>query len=279
MDLGLIIKAVIMGIVEGITEFLPISSTGHMIVVGSLIGFNDAFAKQLFDIVIQFGAILAVVVLFRKKIWHSLKKLRPGEFGFKLWIGVIMAMIPSGIVALLFYKKAEKLFMYPIPVACALIVGGILLLVLEAIYTNNSKTRLPEEVTPFQGFVIGAFQCLSFLWPGFSRSASTIMGGWVVGMTTSAAAEFTFFLAIPTMFAASGYSLFDAVKGSNIPLNASRIVALIVGFAVAFVVALVVVKKFIDYLKHKPLRVFSYYRIIVGVLILVLALTKLVNLQ
>jgi undecaprenyl-diphosphatase len=250
-----------------------------MIVVGSIINFNDDFAKKLFDIVIQFGAILAVIVLYRKKIWQSLKNLRPGQFGFKLWLGVIMAVIPSGIVAVLFYKKAEALLMYPIPVAVALIVGGILLLGAEILYKNNKKTKLPEEVTPFQGFVIGVFQCLSFLWPGFSRSASTIIGGWVVGMTTAAAAEFTFFLAIPTMFAASGYSLLDALKDPSMVLGSSQIVALIVGFIVAFIVALVVVKKFIDYLKHKPLRVFAYYRIIVGVVILVLALSGAVNIQ
>lgn len=275
MDWLLILKAIIIGIVEGITEFLPISSTGHMILAGSVINFNDDFAKKLFDVVIQFGAILAVVVLYRKKIVQSLKNLKPGQFGFRLWLGVILAMIPSGIVAVLFYKKAEKLFMYPIPVAWALIVGGVLMLILEAVYKNNRKTKRPEDVTPFQGFIIGVFQCISFLWPGFSRSASTIMGGWVVGMTTAAAADFTFFLAIPTMFAASGYSLLDA----KMSLNLSQVVALIVGFIVAFIVALFVVKKFIEYLKRKPLRVFAYYRIAVGALILVLALTKVVNLQ
>jgi undecaprenyl-diphosphatase len=278
-DFLLILKAIIMGIVEGITEFLPISSTGHMIVVGSLIGFNDDFAKKLFDIVIQFGAIIAIIVLYRNKIWQSLKNLKPGQFGFKLWIGIIMAVIPSGIVAVLFYSDAEKLLMFPIPVACALIVGGIALLVAENIYKNNKKTTRSEDVTPFQGFVIGVFQCLSFLWPGFSRSASTIIGGWVVGMTTAAAAEFTFFLAIPTMFGASGYSLLKALKDHSVVLDSNHIVALIVGFVVAFIVALVVVKKFIDYLKHKPLRVFAYYRIVVGVLILTLTLTGVVNLQ
>lgn len=279
MDFLLMLKAIIMGIVEGITEFLPVSSTGHMIVVGSLIDFNDAFAKSLFDIVIQFGAILAVVVLYRKKIWQSLQKLRPGQFGFRLWLGVVMAMIPSGIIAVLFYSKAEKLFMFPIPVACALIVGGIMLLVAERMYRNNKKTTKPEDVTPFQGFIIGTFQCLSFLWPGFSRSASTIIGGWVVGMTTAAAAEFTFFLAIPTMFVASGYSLIGAIKDPALTISSNQIVALIIGFIVAFIVALIVVKKFIDFLKTKPLRVFAIYRIIVGVLILVLALTNTVKMQ
>lgn len=270
----LLLQSVIMGIVEGITEFLPISSTGHMILVGSIINFKGAFAT-LFEIVIQFGAILAVVVLYRKKIAKSFKNLRPGQFGFRLWLGIIMAMIPSGIVALLFAKKAEALFMKPVPVALALVVGGILLIVLEQVFRRNSKTTRSEDVTLFQGFVIGVFQCLSFLWPGFSRSASTIMGGWVVGLTTAAAAEFTFFLAIPTMFAASGYSLIKA----GIALSSIQIVALILGFVVSFVVALVVVKKFIEFLQHKPLRVFGIYRIAVGVLFLVLAAVNVINLS
>jgi undecaprenyl-diphosphatase len=268
----LIIKAVIMGIVEGITEFLPISSTGHMIVVGSLIGFNDRYAKELFDIVIQFGAILAVVVLYRKKIAQSFRSLRRGQFGYNLWLSVIMALIPSGIVALLFYKKVKNVFYNPVTVAWAMIVGGVILLVMEKIYKNNSRTRRLEDVRPKQGFVVGVFQCLSFLWPGFSRSASTIMGGWVEGMTTAAAAEFTFFLAIPTMLGASAYSLHSAVK-EGIDLDATHVAALVVGFVVAFIVALFVVKKFIGYLKRKPLKVFAVYRLIAGAAILILALS------
>lgn len=273
-------KAVIMGIVEGITEFLPISSTGHMIVVGSLINFNDGFAKNLFEVVIQFGAILAVVVLYRKKIWDSLKHLRPGEYGFNLWLGIVIALVPSVVVALLFYKKAQAAFFKPIPVAFALIVGGIALLVLEYIYRNNRRTKHMENIKPGQSFVVGAFQCISFLWPGFSRSASTIMGGWVVGMTTAAATEFTFFLAIPTMFGASAYALHDAFKhGAAAYFDPLHIAALVIGFIVAFLVALIVVKKFIEYLKKKPLRVFAVYRIIAGIVILLLAISNVVVLK
>lgn len=268
----LILKAIVIAIVEGITEFLPISSTGHMILVGSFINFTGDFAK-LFEIVIQFGAILAVVVLYRHRILHSLKHLRPGEPGFKLWTAVIASLIPSAIVAKLFYKQAEAALMSPVPVALALVVGGIAMIVMELIFASRGKTDKAEHISLFQGFMIGVFQCLSFLWPGFSRSASTIMGGWAVGMTTAAAADYTFFLAIPTMFGASGYSLLKA----PIRLTGFEIAVLIIGFVVAFLVALVVVKKFIDYLKHKPLKVFGYYRIVVGVLILVLALTKLVT--
>lgn len=274
-DFMLILKAIIIGIVEGITEFLPISSTGHMILVGSFIGFNadtDQFAK-LFDIMIQFGAILAVIVLFRKRLVSSFKKLRSGQPGFRLWIGVIMALIPTGIVAILFHKQAETYLMKPIPVALALVVGGIVMIITESIFRNKGRTCRAEDVTPRQGLAVGAFQCISFLWPGFSRSASTIIGGWVVGMTTVAAADFTFFLAMPTMFAAAGYSLLDA----GMSLTGSQIAALIIGFATAFIVALVVVKKFIEYIRHKSLKSFAYYRILVGILFLVLALTGLIS--
>ncbi len=270
----LILKAIILGIVEGVTEFLPISSTGHMILVGSFMGINnqDAF-WNMFEVVIQFGAILAVVVLYRKKILRSLRELRPGQFGFRLWLGVVLALIPSVIVAKLFYKKAKALFQYPVPVAWSMVVGGILLLVLEYIYRHNRKTTRAEDVRPGQALVIGAFQCISFLWPGFSRSASTIMGGWVMGLTTACATEFTFFLAIPTMFGATVYEM----MGATAPLTGVETVALILGFVVAFIVALLVVKSFLDYLKKKPLRVFGIYRIVVGVLLLVLGSLKVIH--
>lgn len=271
MDFLLLIKSIIIGIVEGVTEFLPISSTGHMILVGSVIGFKGPFAN-LFEIFIQFGAILAVVVLYRKKILASFRALRPGAFGFRLWLGVLAAFLPAAVVGLLLNKKIEKYLFSPLPIACSLLVGGILLLVAERHYRNNRVTTRPEDMTVKQGLVVGLFQCLS-LWPGFSRSASTIIGGWVVGMTTAAAAEFTFFLAIPTMFAASGYSLLK----SGMALNPGQIVCLMAGFLVAFLVALVVVKKFIDYLQHKPLRIFAYYRILVGIVIIVLSLAKVVS--
>lgn len=268
----LLLKAIVIAIVEGITEFLPISSTGHMILVGQFIHFTGDFAN-LFEVVIQFGAILAVVVLYRQKILRSLHRLRPGEFGFRLWLAVILALIPSVIVAKLFYKKAEKLFMHPVPVAWAMVVGGILLLVLENIYRRNRRTAKAEDVRPVQALTIGLFQCISFLWPGFSRSASTIMGGWVMGLTTAAATEFTFFLAIPTMFGATVYSLMD----TSVKISGLDGVVLVIGFIVAFVVALLVVKSFLEYLKKKPLRVFGIYRIVVGVLLLVLGAAKVIQ--
>jgi undecaprenyl-diphosphatase len=271
MNFLLLLKSILIGIIEGVTEFLPISSTGHMVLAGSIINFKGQFAN-LFEIFIQFGAILAVVVLFRHKIIASLKALRPGQFGFRLWLGILIAFIPAAVVGVIFNKKIEEYLFHPVPIAISLLVGGVVMIIAERRYKNNNKTVKPEDVTVKQGFIIGLFQCLS-LWPGFSRSASTIIGGWVVGMTTAAAAEFTFFLAIPTMFAASGYSLIK----SGLKLDASEVVMLIVGFVVAFIMALVVVKKFIDYLRHKPLRVFAHYRIIIGVIILILAATNIVK--
>lgn len=266
-NLLLLLKAVILGIVEGITEFLPISSTGHMILVGAFLGTDKGTYKDfftLFEIAIQFGAILAVVVLYRKRIVDVFRNLGRGQYGLRLILSVLAALVPTVIIAKLFYKQIGKVLMFPLPVALSMVVGGIALIIMERAFHNNRKVRRMEDVTVKEGFMIGVFQCISFLWPGFSRSASTIMGGWVVGLTTVAAADFTFFLAIPTMFGATAYSLVDA----KMHLTGMEVVALIVGFVVAFIVALIVVKKFIGFLKRKPLRVFGYYRIAAGVVIL-----------
>lgn len=266
----LIIKSIIIGIVEGITEFLPISSTGHMILIGHFIKFEGDFAN-LFEIVIQLGAILAIIILFKKKIFNSLKNLSPGDYGFKLWSTILLAFIPSGVIGLLFNSKVEKYLMKPLPVALSLLVGGFLMILAENKYRKNNKSMEIENVTYKQALIIGCFQCLSILWPGFSRSASTIIGGWVVGLSTFTAAEFSFFLALPTMIIATLYSLIK----TKIILSSIEVISLIVGFIVSFIVALIVVDKFISYLKHKPMKGFAYYRIVVGAVILVFAFLKL----
>lgn len=264
-NLILIFKATIMGIVEGITEFLPISSTGHMIIAGRFINFEGDFAN-LFEIVIQLGAVLAVVFLFRDRIFHSLKTLKPKEYGFTLWSKMILAFMPVGIVGLLFHDKIEKYLMNPIPVSLALIVGGIWMIFAENKYRKNDKIQEIEQVEYKTAFIIGCFQCLSILWPGFSRSAATIIGGWIMGLSSVAAAEFSFFLAIPTMIIASAFSLLK----ESAALTEIQIVALVIGFIVSFIVAFVVVEKFIKFLQTKPMKGFAIYRIIVGVLILIL---------
>lgn len=271
VNLILIFKAMILGVVEGITEFLPISSTGHMIIVGRFINFSGEFAK-LFEIVIQLGAILAVVFLFREKILHSFKRLKPKEEGFKLWTNLMLAFIPAGVVGLLLHKTIEAHLMTPITVAGSLFVGGLWMIYAENKYRNNNHIEDIEKVGYKAAFVIGCFQCLSILWPGFSRSAATIIGGWIMGLSSVAAAEFSFFLAIPTMIIATAFSLLD----SKLILTLPEIIALITGFVVSFIVALVVVAKFIEFLKTKPMRGFAIYRIFVSILILILAFLKII---
>lgn len=274
MELILIVKAIVIGIVEGITEFLPISSTGHMIIVGSLINFQaPTYSKEyvdMFEVVIQLGAILAIVVLYWKKIADSLANI--SGWGFKLWFNIIVAFLPSAVIGLFLHKIIEEKLFNAVTVSLALVFGGFLMIYMENKYRRGNPIRKIEDVNVVQAFKIGCFQCLA-LWPGMSRSASTIMGAWVSGLNNVAAAEFSFFLAIPTMIAASGLSLFKL----KITMNTPQIIALIIGFIVSFVVALVVVEKFISFLKKKPMRVFAIYRIFVGIIILALAFTKVIS--
>lgn len=268
----LILKAIVIGIVEGVTEFLPISSTGHMIIVGDLINFNDDFAK-LFEMVIQLGAILAVVFLYWDKIWNSLKNLIPGKWGFKLWLNILVAMIPSGVLGLLFEDNIEKHLMTTITVVSALILGGFLMIIIENKYRRRKGISNINNVNLAQAFYIGCFQCLS-LWPGMSRSASTIMGGWISGLNSIAAAEFSFFLAIPTMVGVTGVKL---IKKGFVISTVNQVIALGVGFIVAFMVAYIVIERFIGFLKKRPMRVFAIYRIFIGIVLLILAYLKIIN--
>ena len=267
----LIFQSIIMGIVEGITEFLPISSTGHMIIVGHLINFTGAFAT-LFEIVIQLGAILAIVVLYRNKLWDSLKNLTPGKSGFKLWSNIIVAFLPSAILGFTLHKKIEATLFGPVPVIAALIVGGILMILVENRFRKKDVIGNVDSIILPQALMIGCFQCLA-LWPGMSRSASTIMGAWIVGLNSVAAAEFSFFLAIPTMIGATALTLFKA----KMALTAIEIISLIIGFVVSYIVAIIVVDKFVNFLKKKRMRVFAVYRICVGVLLLGLVLMNVLK--
>jgi undecaprenyl-diphosphatase len=260
----LILQSIIMGIVEGITEFLPISSTGHMIIVGHFINFKGDFAT-LFEIVIQLGAILAIVVLYWDRIWNSFKNLTPGKWGFKLWANVIVAFLPSAVLGFLLHKKIEAVLFGTIPVIAAMIVGGILLILVENRFRNKDVIGDIDNIILPQAFIIGCFQCLA-LWPGMSRSASTIMGAWIVGLSSVAAAEFSFFLAIPTMIGATALTLFKA----KMALSVLQIISLIIGFVVSYIVAIIVVKKFIDFLKTRRMRIFAIYRIGAGLLLLLL---------
>jgi len=265
MDLNIILvfKAIIIAIVEGITEFIPISSTGHMIIVGNVINFKGAFANS-FEVVIQLGAILAIIVLYWNKIWSSVVeffKAKPS--GIKFWTNIIVAFIPAAVLGFLFNDKIDKYLFNPTTVALALVVGGILMIIIENKFRSEDKTKSIEKISIKQAFKIGCFQCFA-LWPGMSRSASTIMGGWISGVSTVAATEFSFFLAIPTMFGATALTLFK----SGINFSSGEIITLFIGFVTAFLVALIVVEKFVSYLKKKPMKVFAIYRIIVGIALL-----------
>ncbi|AJA47080.1 undecaprenyl-diphosphatase 2 [Clostridium pasteurianum DSM 525 = ATCC 6013] len=281
MDSTFILKAIIIAIVEGLTEFIPVSSTGHMILVGWAIDFRGEFAK-MFEVVIQLGAIMAVVVLYWKKIKESIVEFfkfiftrgRKGKTGFRFGINVIAASIPMGITGALFYDKIKSKFI-PEAVIVGFIVGGVLLIIIEKVYINKAhKVESIDSITPVQVITIGLLQLLA-VWPGMSRSASTIMGGWIAGLSTPIAAEFSFFIAIPAMIGSSGKDLFEFDYSIMTP---TLWIALIAGFIVAFLVALIVMKKFVDYLKKKPMKIFAVYRIVVGILLGVLVLIKIITL-
>ena len=281
LDLLFILKAIIIAIVEGLTEFIPVSSTGHMILAGNLIGFHGEFA-DMFEVVIQLGAILAVVVLFLNKIKDSVieffkyifSKGKEGKTGFKFGINVLIACIPIGVTGLVFYDMIKSLFQ-PSAVITGLIVGGLLLLIIESFFRkkDHSTTDL-NEITPLQALTVGIFQILS-VWPGMSRSASTIMGGWISGFSTTIAAEFAFFLAIPAMI---GSSALDLLEFNFSIMTPTLWISLITGFMVAFIVSLIVIKKFIAYLQNKSMKVFAIYRILIGVSLALLVATNVISL-
>ncbi len=274
LDILFIIKAIIIAIVEGLTEFIPVSSTGHMILVGSIINFSEEPFVSMFEVVIQLGAIFAVVVLYWDKIRDSVidffkyifTKGKEGEVGFRFGINIIVGSIPALIIGLILHDKIKSLFVVG-AVVIGFIVGGILLIVIENKFRKKKHSITDiDKITPIDSFKIGCFQCLA-MWPGMSRSASTIMGGWIAGLSTTVAAEYSFFLAIPAMVGSSGL---DLIKFDYSTMNFKYAIALIIGFVVAFIVALIVMRKFIDYLKKRPMRVFAVYRIGAGIVFAIL---------
>lgn len=279
LDLLLLVKAIIIAIVEGLTEFIPVSSTGHMILVGNAINFKGDFA-DMFEVVIQLGAILAVVVLYWKKIKDSVieffkyifTKGKEGKTGFRFGINVIVGSIPCGIVGVLFYSKIKALFR-PEAVIIGFIVGGILLIIIENMFRKKKHAvKDIDKITPMQSLKVGLFQVLS-MWPGMSRSASTIMGGWIAGLSTPIAAEFSFFLAIPAMIGSSGKDLLEYDYSG---MATAYWIALAVGFIVAFIVSIFVMNGFVAYLKKKPMRVFAVYRLCAGILLAILVFTRVI---
>lgn len=258
-----IIEAIIIAIVEGITEFLPISSTGHMIITSSLLHIEDDAFTKLFEVAIQLGAILAVVVLYWRKF-----------FDFKRWqfyIKLLVAVSPALMLGFLFSDKIDDLLESPLTVAITMLLGGIVLLFIDKAFTNH-KIEKEEDISWSRAFMIGVWQCIAMI-PGVSRSAATIIGGMQQQLTRKLAAEFSFYLAVPTMFAATGYKL---LKGYKL-IHAEQIKLLLIGNLVAFIVALIAIKFFIEYLQKHGFRLFGYYRIIAGIILLVLIYTGYID--
>lgn len=262
-----ILKAVILGIVEGFTEFLPISSTGHLILVNQFITFNKEFTL-LFDIVIQLGAILAVVVFFWKRLWPFTKDKNKNKETLTIWYKTIIGILPAIVIGFFFASKIEDNLFNPWTVAITLLVGGLIILYIENKQPKNKTTSL-SDLSFKTAFLIGIIQCLSMI-PGTSRAGATIIGAIFLGASRLVATEFSFFLAIPTMVAASGYSLLKY----NALLDINQIIILATGFIVSFVVALAVIKFLINYVKNNNFKIFGYYRIILGFIIIVYFLIK-----
>lgn len=250
-------QAFILALIEGLTEFLPVSSTGHMIIGSSVMGIQaDPFVK-LFTICIQLGAILSVVVLYFKRFFKSI------NFYYKL----IVAFIPAAIFGFLLSDKIDQMLESPLTVGISLVVGGVILLFVDK-WFKNATINTEEEINYLTALKIGFFQCLSMI-PGVSRSGATIVGGMSQNLARKAAAEFSFFLAVPTMFAATAKKLLDFYQeGHTITTNELQLLAF--GNVIAFIVALLAIKSFIGYLNKNGFQVFGWYRIIAGAVIIIL---------
>ncbi len=253
------LQSIIIAIVEGLTEFLPISSTGHMIITEKLLGITETDFIKVFTVAIQLGAILAVVVLYWKKF-----------FDFKKWqfyAKLVAAVIPALVFGFLFSKKIDELLESSLTVAITLLLGGFILLFIDKVFTKPT-IETEEQISFPKAIIIGIWQCIAMV-PGISRSAASIIGGMQQGLTRSAAAEFSFFLAVPTMLAATGYKLLKYFKENN-GFSSTEITQLAIGNVVAFVVALLAIKFFIGFLKKYGFKVWGWYRIAVGIILLIL---------
>ena len=249
-------EAIIIAIVEGITEYLPVSSTGHMIITSTVLGIHKDEFTKLFEVAIQLGAILAVVVLYWKKFVDFSK--------WQFYLKLIIAVIPALVLGKFFSDAIDQMLESPTTVAISLLVGGIILLFIDKVFVRHDIEK-EEEITYKRAFIIGIWQCLAMI-PGVSRSASSIIGGMQQKLTRKLAAEFSFYLAVPTMCAATGYKLLQGYK----TFTAEHVYLLIVGNVVAFVVAILAIKFFIGFLQKHGFRLFGWYRIIAGIALLIL---------
>ena len=265
-----ILKVIFIGIIEGITEWLPISSTGHMLLVDEFISLDMSISfKEMFFVVIQLGAILAVVIIFWRKMFPFQFKNKSQTFVkkdiFSLWLKTAVACIPGAIVTILFDDYIDEHFHTPVVIASALIIYGVIFIVIE----KNNKKRIPkiknlDEITYKTAFLIGLFQVLSII-PGTSRSGATIIGALLIGVSRVIAAEFTFFLAVPVMF---GLSALKIIK-FGLAFTNTELVVLLIGMLVAFVVSIVVIKFLMSYIKSHDFKIFGWYRIVLGIIVLI----------
>ena len=285
-----IIKVIILSIVEGITEFLPVSSTGHLILFNQFVGLEPQAFSNAFMVIIQLGAILAVIAIYFDKLNpFGVDKIHNKKYpetieqmsGWKkfvnktyywfnnndtvtLWLKIIVATLPAAVLGFLFDDYIDELLFYPIPVAIALIFYGIIIILIEKKNANKKEFKITDvfDVTYKTALLIGCFQVLA-MWPGTSRSAATIIGGILLGLNRKAAADFSFFLAIPTMF---GATLLKIVKVTGLSSTQWGLIAL--GFVISFIVAYIVIKKFLEYIQKHDFSVFGYYRIVLGIIVL-----------
>jgi len=269
-DPTLLIHALILGIVEGLTEFLPVSSTGHLILVGQLLGFNDDKGK-VFEIAIQFAAILAVVWEYRVRLFHTLISVRTETKSMRLALNLVVAFLPAAILGFLFLKQIKAYLFNPIVVASAFIIGGFLILWAER-REHVVHAESIDDLTYRDALKIGFAQALAMI-PGTSRSGATIIGGLFFGLSRQAATEFSFFLAIPTMFAAT---LYDVYKNRDL-FSMDDMALFVVGGTVSFISAFFAVRGLIRFISRHDFTVFAWYRIIFGVMVLVSAQLGWVN--
>jgi undecaprenyl-diphosphatase len=262
------IETVVLAIVEGLTEFLPISSTGHMIIVSSAMGIaSDNFTK-LFEVAIQLGAILSVVVLY----WKKFIDVKSWQFYAKL----VVAVIPALLLGKLFSDKIDELLESPLTVAISMLTGGIVLLFIDNVFKKSTITE-EKNISFGKAFIIGIWQCLAMI-PGVSRSAASIIGGMSQQLTRKLAAEFSFFLAVPTMAAATGYKLLKTYKENpEILKDKNNLITLGIGNVLAFIVAILAIKFFIGFLQKHGFKLFGYYRIALGIILLILFYTGVIK--
>jgi undecaprenyl-diphosphatase len=277
MDLILLLKAVILGVVEGLTEFLPISSTGHLILVGDLLDFNDDRGKA-FEIIIQFGAILAVCWEFRQKLIKVVSSFSGSVIARRFVLNLLIASIPAMGLAFLFGKYIKAVLFSPIPVASAFIVGALIIFWAERrqqkITSIPSHIQSVDDLTPLDAFKVGIAQCAALI-PGTSRSGATIIGGMLFGLPRAVATEFSFFLAIPVIGGATAYELLKLWK-TPVAFSGEFTLAIIVGFVAAFISAFICVRWLIHYVAHHNFIPFAWYRIAFGLLVLFTSYTGLI---